>query len=64
MDFATQDLVDRAVSNLNSMLRSGLNHLPTIRLFEKMYGQGILEKLGIQLVPADKVKLTPNLVRS
>jgi len=49
------------MSNLNSMCRASLGNIPAIKLFEEMYGRGILEKLGIRLIPAKDVKLVPEL---
>jgi hypothetical protein len=50
------------MSHLNSMCRASLNDIPAIRLFEEIYGKGILEKLGIRLIPAKDVKLMPELI--
>ena len=62
MDWVTQEKVAIAMSNLNSMCRAGLNDIPAIKLFEEMYGRGILEKLGIRLIQAKDVKLVPELI--
>ena len=58
----TQEKAAWAMSNLNSMCRASLNDIPSIKLFEEMYGRGILEKLEIRLVPAKDVKLVPELI--
>jgi IS30 family transposase len=62
LDKVTQEKVALAMSNLNSMCRASLNDIPSIKLFEEMYGRGILEKLEIRLVPAKDVKLVPELI--
>ena len=62
MDRVTQEKAALAMSNLNSMCRASLNNIPAIKLFEEMYGKGILEKLDIRLIPAKDVKLVPELI--
>ena len=62
LDMVTQEKAAWAMSNLNSMCRASLNDMPSIKLFEQMYGGGILEKLGVRLVQAKDVKLVPELI--
>ena len=52
-----------AILDFNSKLREGLGDVQAIRLFETMYGTGILGKLGVELVLPEDVNLTPELVR-
>lgn len=63
MDHVTQEKVALAMSHLNSKLREGLGDMQAIRLFETIYGEGILEKLGVGLVAPQDVNLTPELVK-
>lgn len=64
MDFVTQEKAALALSHMNSMLRNGLGNVPAIELFRQLYGNCILEKLGIHLVAPEDVRLTPALIRS
>lgn len=58
----TQEDVDLAVSNVNSMARRSLNDIPAFTVFESLYGKGVLGRLGIRLVPPGEVNLTPGLL--
>jgi IS30 family transposase len=62
MDMVTQEKAALAMSHLNSMCRASLNDVPAISLFEAIYGKGILEKLGVRLIPAREVRLMPELL--
>lgn len=57
-----QEDVNLALSHINSMARKSLNDKPAIKLFETIYGEGILDTLGIRLVPLNDVNLTPGLL--
>ena len=59
----TQEKMAEAISHLNSMLREGYNDQPAITIFEKLYGKGILEKIGVSLVPAKEIILTPKVLK-
>ena len=63
MDHVTQEKTALAMSHLNSKLREGLNDIQAIKLFETIYGEGILGKLGIRLIAPQDVNLTPALVK-
>ncbi|MBR4746957.1 MAG: IS30 family transposase [Desulfovibrio sp.] len=63
MDHVTPEKAALAACHLNSMLRRSFGNVPAIVRFEQAYGKGILEKLGVRLVPASEVRLTPDLVR-
>ena len=63
MDHVTPERAALAACHLNSMLRRSFGNVPAIVRFEQTYGKGILEKLGVRLVPASEVRLTPDLVR-
>jgi len=62
MNMVTQEKVAMAMSHLNSMCRVSLNNIQAIKLFEGIYGKGILEKLDVRLIPAKEVKLVPEIV--
>lgn len=63
MDHVTPEKTALAMSHLNSKLREGLNDIQAIKLFETIYGEGILGKLGIRLIAPQDVNLTPALVK-
>ena len=63
MDHVTPEKAALAMSHLNCKLREGLGDIPALRLFETIYGTGILEKLGVRFVRPEEVNLTPDLVK-
>ncbi len=62
MDHVTQEKAALAMSHLNCKLREGLGDVQALKLFETIYGTGILEKLGVEFVRPEEVNLTPDLV--
>lgn len=62
MDHVTPEKAALAACHLNSMVRRAYGNVPAIVRFAKAYGDGILEKLGVRLIPAAEVRLTPELV--
>jgi len=63
MDHVTQEKAELAMSHLNSKLREGLNDIPAFKLFTTIYGEGILEKIGVRLIEPNNVVLKPSLVQ-
>ena len=63
LDPFTQEDVNLALSHINSMARKSLNDKPAIDIFESIFGKGILDRLGIRLIPAGEVNLTPGLLK-
>ena len=63
MDHVTPDKATLAMSHLNSKLREGLNDVPAFKLFATLYGEEILGSLGVTLIPAKEVNLSPGLVK-
>lgn len=59
MDAVTQEMVNRAVSHMNSALRLSQGNVPAITRFGQIYGKEVLEKLDVRLVEARDVCLTP-----
>lgn len=51
------------MSHINSYSRAKLNDKSPFIVFSYIYGQGILEKLGLRLIPANEIILKPNLLR-
>jgi IS30 family transposase len=58
----TQDDISLMMNHVNSYGRRALNDLTPHHMFEFMYGQGPLKKLGADLVPADLITLRPSLL--
>ena len=63
MDHVTPEKAALAMSHLNCKLREGLGDVQALRLFEAIYGEGILRKLGVEFVRPEDVNLTPELVK-
>ena len=63
MDHVTPEKATLAMSHLNCKLREGLGDIPALRLFETIYGTGILKRLGVQYIRPEEVNLTPDLVK-
>lgn len=61
-DALTQAKINIVLSHVNSFARKSLNDVPSITLFETLYGKSILGRLGIQLIPPNHVQLTPDLI--
>lgn len=62
-DDLTQQNVDLIVSHINSVARKSLNDVPAVTLFKAIYGNDVLKKLNISLIPAQEVILTPELLK-
>ena len=63
MDHVTQEKAELAMSHLNSKLRKGLNDISAFSLFTMIYGEGILEKIGVRLIAPNDVVLKPELMK-
>lgn len=59
----TQQNVNLALSHINSFARKSLNDIPAITLFKTLYGEKILQKLEINLIRANEICLTPDLLK-
>ena len=62
-DNLTQDDINLLMSNINSYNRKKLNNQSAFDLFSFLNGEDILNKLGIQSIPADEINLTPLLLK-
>ena len=51
------------MDNINSYKRKKLGNSTPYEIFEKMYGQEIIKKLGINFIEPDKVILKPSLIK-
>jgi hypothetical protein len=51
------------MSHINSYSREKLNDKTPFEMFTFLYGQGILEKLGLRIIPPNEIILKPYLLR-
>ena len=50
------------MSHMNSFARKSLNNVPSITLFETIYGKEILKKIGVSLIPPRDIILSSDLI--
>jgi len=50
------------MSHMGSFFRNSFNNVPSIALFETIYGKEVLNKLGVSLIAPQDVILTPDLL--
>lgn len=61
-DELNQDIINLAMSHINSYVREGRGDKTPFELFETLYGKGTLEVLGITKIHPNDVNLTPSLL--
>jgi len=61
-DLFEQSDVTVIMNNVNSYGRPSLNECSPYSLFVSTFGEGILKKLGAEIIPADNVVLNPTLI--
>lgn len=57
MDSYKQKDIDKIMSNINSYGRASLGDLAPYELFAAMYGEDVLKKLNLELIPANEINL-------
>lgn len=62
-DDLTQEQVSLITANINSLKRRKLNGRSPADMFSFLFGQEILAQLQIQVIPSDKICLTPDLLK-
>lgn len=62
-DHLTQDDINLIMSHINSYSRVKLNDRSPFEMFTFLYGKGILEKLGLRIIPANEIILKPLLLK-
>ena len=62
-DNLTQEDVSLLMSHINSYTRKKLNDQSANQLFSFLYGADTLAKLGIKVIPANEINLTPYLLK-
>jgi len=63
-DNLTQDDINLIMSHINSYSRAKLNDRSPFEVFSFLYGEGILEKLGLRLIPPNEIILKPQLLKN
>lgn len=61
-DHLTQDDINLMMSHINSYSRAKLNDRSPFEMFTFLYGKGILDKLGLRIIPANEIILKPLLL--
>lgn len=59
----TQGQITRMMSHINSYRRASLGNKSPYEMFAFMYGEEILKKLGLKLIPSDEINLSPELLK-
>lgn len=59
----TQDQISLMMSHINSYKRKTLGNKSPYEVFEFLYGKEVLDKLGLRLIPSDKIILSPELLK-
>ena len=62
-DHLTQDNVSLMMSHINSYKRKKLGNRSAYQLFSFLHDEGLLEMLGITLIPSKEINLTPLLLK-
>lgn len=62
MDDLTQDDIDLVVDHISSYPRPGLGNRTPYEVFSYLYGEDILQKLGVHRIDPDDVTLRPSLL--
>jgi len=63
LDGYCQDDISLTMNHVNSHVRKSLNDRSPMEVFGFVYGKDVLQKLGAELVPPDKVMLRPELLK-
>ena len=62
-DFLVQDDVNLMMSHINSYSREKLNDKCPLDIFGLLYGDSVVEKLGLCKIPANEIVLKPSLLK-
>lgn len=61
-DFSQED-INLTFNHINSYTREALNNTIPYNIFKHMYGDEIINKLGIKFIPFEELNLTPKLIK-
>jgi IS30 family transposase len=59
----TQEQLTLMMSHINSYRRASLGNKSPYEMFAFMYGEEVLKKLGLKLIPVDEINLSPALLK-
>lgn len=59
----TQEQITRMMSHINSYRRASLGNRSPYEVFSFMYGEDVLKKIGLRLIPTDEICLSPALLK-
>jgi len=62
-DHLVQDDIDKMMSHINSYSREKLNDKPPFDVFSYLYGDRLLEKVGLRKIHANEIMLKPELLK-
>jgi len=63
LDAFTQNDISLMMNHINSYNRPNLGDKTPYEVFASLYGEDILRKMDVELIPADKVTLRPSLLK-
>jgi IS30 family transposase len=63
LDRFTQEDITLMMSHINSYGRANLGDKTPNEVFASLYGEDILRRMGVELIPPDKVTLRPSLLK-
>jgi IS30 family transposase len=63
LDRFTQDDITKMMNHINCYPRKNLGNKTPYEVFNTLYSEDILKKLGISFIPADEVTLRPSLLK-
>lgn len=63
LDCFTQEDIKLMMDHINSYSRPNLGDKTPYEVFASLYGEDILRKMGVELIPPDKVTLRPSLLK-
>ena len=63
LDDFTQEDINLMISHINSYRRPNLGDKTPYEVFSSLYGEEILKKMDVELIPPDKVTLRPSLLK-
>jgi IS30 family transposase len=63
LDRFTQEDITLMMNHVNSYGRANLGDKTPYEVFASLYGEDILRRMGVKLIPPDKVTLRPSLLK-
>ena len=63
LDDFTQKDINLMMNHINSYGRQNLGDKTPYALFSSLYGEDVLSRMGVELIPPDKITLHPSLLK-